>query len=86
MYAKITAASVASASTTAPRLTRRFCFMPRLEWDTPSRADTRCKSETNREPTAAPSINPFISVVSDSKKWKHGRIRYSGEQIWLSKA
>ena len=31
MKAKITAASVANASTTAPRLTRRFCFMPRLD-------------------------------------------------------
>jgi len=48
--AKIIAASVASASTTAPRLTRRFCFMAQKDpegSDTPSASEVRCKPMSN---------------------------------------
>jgi hypothetical protein len=39
--AKIIAASVASARTTAPRLTLRFCFIPWADYTPPS--DAKCK-------------------------------------------
>src|SRR5260370_27545681 len=59
--AKIIAASVASARTTAPRLTRRFCFMIRAEytptWQFKVQTDVHC-----RETARTQNCNVFLRL------------------------
>src|SRR6266851_9930070 len=59
--AKIIAASVASARTTAPRLTRKFCFMIRAEytptWQYEVQTDVHC-----RETARTQNCNVFLRL------------------------
>src|SRR4029077_20413444 len=59
--AKIIAATVASARTTAPRLTRRFCFMIRAEytptWQYEVQTDAHC-----RETARTRNCNVFLRL------------------------
>src|SRR5258708_14958235 len=60
--AKIIAASVASARTTAPRLTRRFCFMVPAEY-TPTCQDYEVQTEVHIEKTARTrNCNAFLRL------------------------
>src|SRR4029077_18781954 len=60
--AKIIAASVASARTTAPRLTRRFCFMVPAKY-TPPCEDYEVQTEVHIEKTASTrNCNGFLRL------------------------
>src|SRR6202040_2063758 len=67
--AKIIAASVASASTTAPRLTRRFCFMAPAEY-TPTCRDNEVQTDVHIERLVSTRNRNVFLRLGD---WREGQ-------------
>src|SRR6266436_6551995 len=81
-WTKIIAASVASARTTAPRLTRRFCFMIRAEY-TPT---WQFKVQTNvhyRETARTQNRNVFLRL-GDRRESEAPGIQFMEGHLQLS--